>query len=322
MANLTKAEILWTRKCPLNCSFCAMKQPIPRAPTYKMIEGLHRLKNLDCRFIAIYGASPLHDFEGLPKYIKTAEDLGILTTIITDGIVSNSKEKIEKLYHHGLRSLTVSYDFVAYDNDSKTKTEKALPLVHWFNSLPNIRDVEIVATVTSQNYKDILQNLKKVIDKKIWFSFDFIHPDRKQSGTKCRGDALNLLMKPNGVKAFCKGIQSYKSQGFKIHPSNPLLQYMVENPNIVSKFQWNCSNQEFPSWITIDADGTVLPCDDFYTSRQWKVWNLDEKAFSDFTGFYRKEIKSKCPGCFWTTHYDAWLIKKGYSSFDNYVHKY
>lgn len=316
--NLVKAEILWTRKCPLKCSFCAMaRNDIPKAPIKKMVEGLKNLKGLGCRFIAIYGASPLYDFDGLPEFIYSAEKMGILTTVITDGIVKDHKRKLMELYDSGLRSLTVSYDFVPYDEASKTKSNKGWPLVEWFSKFPDIRDVEVVATITKNNYRFILSQLYSGMLKDYWFSFDFLHPDRGQSGTKCKGDGNNLLMKEEGIANFCDELLQMNTN---IHQSNTLLARLREAPEIAAKFEWKCSNKEFPSWLTIDADGTVLPCDDFHTSRKFKVWNI-AKEFTDFKLFYKKEVEEKCPGCFWTTHYDAWLIKKGQYQFENYIHK-
>ncbi|MFH1290083.1 MAG: radical SAM protein [Nanoarchaeota archaeon] len=317
---ITKAEILWTRKCPLRCSFCAMPNDVERAPVEKMIEGLRRLKDLECGFIAIYGASPLYDFDGLPEYINAAEGMGILTTVIVDGAVSDSQKKLQTLYDFGLRSLTVSYDFFPYDKFSKLKSDKGLELLNWFVTLPDVRDVEIVSVVNVKNYVEILSGLLAG-DQKTWFSFDIVHPDRGQPGTKCQGNAQEFLLDPMQIRLFCQTLLKIKRRGYKIHQSEMLLKFMGAHPEVVARFGWKCSNKEFPSWLTIDADGTVLPCDDFHTIRDYKVWDLGKKEFEDFTRVYKKEVAKYCLGCFWTTHYDAWLIKKGKVKFGEYVHE-
>jgi len=316
---ITKAEILWTRLCPLKCSFCAMPNDTPRVNTDKMIQGLRHLRNLGCQFVAIYGASPLYDMDGLDDYIREAEGLGIKTTIITDGIVKDHKGKIQTLYDAGLRSLTMSYDFVPYDKWSKLKTDKAIDLISWFIELPDIRDGEIVATVTAQNWQTILEQLPD-IDKRIWFSFDFVHFDRGNPGTKVQGYNPALELSNDDVRSFCSGLLELREQGVRVHQSEPLLRHLVEFPYMVTQYAWKCHNNNFPSWLTIDADGTVLPCDDFHTDRRWKVWELTEEKFEEFTEFYAKEIETKCAGCFWSTHYDASLIKEGVVPFENYIH--
>lgn len=324
---LVKAEILWTRVCPLRCSFCSMPNDITaRAPVEKMIDGLYRLKELGCGFIAIYGASPLSDFEGLPDYIHAAEKIGILTTVITDGIAKNHKEKLQQLYDAGMRSLTCSYDFVPYDVSSRTKSNKGYELARWFATLPDIRDVEIVSTVTNQNFTAIIETLPRILNiishEKAWFSFDIVHPDRGQPGTKCRGNAKELRLSSDELRLFASAMLQEKEMGVHIHQSTNVLKWMRDHPAVASNFEWNCAREKsFPAWLTIDADGSVLPCDDFHITRNVKVWELNEFVLDELSKEFSQQVQTHCPGCAWTTHYDALAIKDGSHTFSQYVHQ-
>jgi len=321
---LVKAEILWTRKCPLSCSYCAMPNDTERAPVASMIAGLSNLKELGVGFIAIYGASPLYDFEGLPEYIKAAEDMDILTTVITDGVQAGHRGLLEELYDSGLRSLTMSYDFVPYDNASRIKTGRAFALVDWWLGLPDIRDVEIVATVTSENYDTIINALPQIFMNypKLYFSFDFVHFDRMNPGTKCKGQANDLALTNQMVADFCNAMLEFKIvKDFNIHASLDVLRKFADNPTIVTEYSWSCATDNFPSWVTIDADGTVLPCDDFHVDRSLKVWDIDELKWTLWKHRNKKDVEDFCNGCAWNTHIDADLIKGGQVSFLGYVHK-
>jgi len=303
-----------------------MPNDTKRCSTKKMIQGLTNLKNLGCKFAAIYGASPLYDFKGLPEYVKAAEDMGILTTIIVDGIGGEKdKEKIKQLYDAGLRSLTVSQDFVPYDKSSKRKSQAGLKLLDWFYKLPDIRDIEIVTTITNQNYKEIESTIYDFLEKywpKLWFSFDFLHLDRGNPGSKCKGMSKELLLTDSQVNSFAYNLIDQMQIESRIHQSKDFLIKCVNDPKFVTEFRWKCApNDVFPSFLTIDADGTVLPCDDFHTDRHWKIWNFGEKEFAEFKEFYSKEIETKCKGCCWSTHHDAALIKRGKKGFNSYVHK-
>ena len=305
-----------------------MKNPdIDKAPVELMIKGLRNLKKLGVNFLPSYGASPLYDFDGLPEYIKAATDLGIYSTVIVDGVGGDKdKEKIKTLYVNGLRSLTVSYDFHPYDISSSAKSAMALPLVKWFSKLSDIRDVEIVSTVTKDSYTSIMYFIKSMLENhpKLWFSFDFLHTDRGNPGTKCRGKESELLLSADEVKEFSTHLLTLKQNGYRIHQSVKFLEKCIKNPEIATLFNWKCApDKVFPSWLTIDADGSVLPCDDFYTDRSWKIWDFDITDFQDFTEFYSKEVKNKCKGCGpWSTHYDAHGIKRGDGlKFNNYIHK-
>jgi MoaA/NifB/PqqE/SkfB family radical SAM enzyme len=127
--NIVKAEILWSRTCPLSCSYCAMPDGRKNSPTIEQwCEGFRQLKKLGCSFAAFYGAEPLHDFDKLPEVIQFAEDIGIHTTVITSGVSTDARSKLKTLYEHGLRSLTTSYDEVYLDSSSKVKTNFAVEI--------------------------------------------------------------------------------------------------------------------------------------------------------------------------------------------------
>ena len=339
---LTKAEILWTRKCPLTCSYCAMiDYDFPQAPILKMLQGVDRLKALGCGFFAIYGASPLYsgEFNNLPAFIQHAENSGILTTVIVDGIDKATKEKLTLLHKHGLRSLTCSWDGmpiaparagilpVHVDKQTRHKSQIGVDLVGWFASEfeGHVRDVELVATVTKKNWDHILIRLPELLKRGIWFSFDFIHPDRDQPGSKAKGDGWGLVFEDNftgqrNVRDFAAGLLALKSMYGHVHQSSEYLRALLDDPGIVTCMKWKCTGETFPSWVTIDADGTVLPCDDFWTERNFKVWDFDEQALEDFSALYELEIMTACPGCAWSTHWDAVRIAESGEGFDQYVH--
>lgn len=328
---LVKAEILWTRKCPIRCSYCAMVDypEIRKAPLELMLQGVDRLHALGCGFFAIYGASPLYDFEGLPQFVEKAEGLGILTTVIADGVDAKSFDRLEELYAHGLRSLTVSYDGSSaeenLDKAVRLKGLKGLELLKKFRMAhSDLRDVQITATVTKMNWRGLLEILEPLTSSGIWFSFDFVHPDRGQPGTKCKGDASGLKFEPGdelSVVEFAQGLLFLKKAGVKVHQSEEYLQWCMEHPGDVTSFRWSCARTPvFPAWLTIDADGTVLPCDDFAAVREFKVWDLDEGQFVAFSQKYKDEVLLRCPGCAWSTHWDAVRIKERGASTSSFFH--
>lgn len=338
---LTKAEILWTRRCPLKCSYCAMiDYDFPKAPLEQMLEGVDRLADLGCGFFAIYGSSPLwgNEFDGLPEFIQKAESRGILTTVITDGIDKKTKEKLRVLYEHGLRSLTVSFDGGESphasreakwaDRHTKLKSSRGLDLVRWFrDEFDDLRDVEVVATVTKLNWRNLLEWIPILSAEGIWFSFDFLHPDRGHPGTKCKGDGGDLLFRDTPedkaeVAQFVAALAHLRHDGALVHQSKHFLEMVGYSPEVVTQFSWKCSAaNNFPAWVTIDADGSVLPCDDFFTDRGLKVWDLDEQTLMELGIFYRAEVEEKCKGCAWSTHWDAVRIRDTGEGFDSYTHQ-
>ena len=118
--NLVKAEVLFTRKCNLSCPSCAMKtdkyDELDLDGWKKAFQGL---KDIGIPFAAIYGSEPLCRFNDLLEIVNFAEnDLGIMVTVITNGILLNY-EKMTKLHEAGLRSLqSVAYFIEAFGGGS------------------------------------------------------------------------------------------------------------------------------------------------------------------------------------------------------------
>jgi MoaA/NifB/PqqE/SkfB family radical SAM enzyme len=331
---IIKAEILWTRICPLQCGYCSMVDGRRNSCSIEEWKaGFTELKKLGCSLVAIYGAEPLHDFDKLPETIQFAEELGIHTTVITSGVVSHLNEKLKTLYEHGLRSITASYDAVSQDLSSQKKSLKAREVVNTFRSFGPVRDAAIVVTLTRQNYSSLPLIIETMSEKNIWTFFDLIHPDRGQPGSKVKNTDLNLLFMPEDMVSLCNVLQTVKgmkSKGLLCHTSTTFLEtvkiagaFWLQNPSYPhAPYMWNCSDYDcFPSWITVDCNGTVYPCDDFQPKdiSIIKVWEIAE-LWNRFCKIWKPVVKERCPGCLWNTHIDAHLIKRGLLPLTDYIH--
>jgi len=341
--DIVKAEVLWTRKCPLRCGYCGMPSNLKRAPVDLMCEGVDRLVDMGCKLLVIYGASPFYDPEDLDVYIRHATNRGLYTTVIVDGVVVDSDEIFDRLYKEGLRSLTVSCDLGAegVDRSVQMKAWQGLHLLRKvFDRYKDLRDCEICSTVTRRNIHLYLEDLGSLLTpggeshvisrwmrKGVWFSFDVVHPDRGQPGSKCRGGAeafrfgvedRDLML----LRGFASLLIQLKERGYPVHQSEKFLQWVVSNTEDYVTFRWNCGYEDvFPSWLTIDADGTVRPCDDFCTpGEELKVWEIDEGKIKRWVERQSEGIRSLCPGCSWSTHIDAMFVKRGEVEVDHYVH--
>ena len=327
---IVKAEILWTRVCPNKCPYCAMatgkKNSVSLLDWYT---GIDNLKNLGCGFIAFYGAEPLADYTLLPDVVRYAEDQGIKTTVITSGMVSKIDYKISNLYNFGLRSLSMSYDITPISDDSWKKSQLALPLLYDFKHYyRNVRDAAAIVTLTSLNYTLLPDTIVQLTREGIWTFFDFIHWDRGNPGTKCRNypglDRLKFTEEdiPNLLQVLEK-VQELKEKGYLAHTSKSFIQMISLNPAILRYYGWNCACQDsFPSWVTIDCDGTVFPCDDFQPRSEVPLIPVTElyERWDEFKTKWKNIVRNGCSGCLWNTHIDAHFIKQGIIPFSDYVH--
>lgn len=334
--NIVKAEILWSRKCLLKCSYCAMADNRDnRIVLEGWKKGFEQLKKLNCDFLAIYGAEPLEEFEKLPTVIGYAESIGIHTTVITSGITKELNYKLKQLYEHGLRSITTSYDMVSLDTSSSLKSSKALEVIKTFRSFGEIRDAAVVATLTKKNFHLLPETIEQMSSKGIWTFFDLIHFDRGQSGSKVRNTDVTFenVFQKDDFKALADVLSeviSMKKRGYLCHASEIFLNKIIDEHDKV--YEWNCADEKcFPAWVTIDCDGTVYPCDDFQPTifkypngtekeiSMIKMWNLYEE-WDKFCNTWKKVIMGNCPGCCWNTHIDGIAIKQGLLPLSDYIH--
>lgn len=330
---IVKAEILWTRQCPLKCSYCSMADGRKNELSVEEWKyGMVNLKALGCGFAAFYGAEPLCDRpEDLAEVVGFAESIGIHTTVITSGIVPHVEEIVEMLYKKGARSLSTSYDIEACHKHAQAKTDKAIPLLNHFRSFGPVRDVAAIATVGEHNFSMMPEAVIRLSKENIWFFFDILHPDRGQPGSKCAGTGEPYLIKSwDMFSKILNVMMDLKESGCLCHTSKPFMKFIqfLTDEKVAGKEyyrSWNCGlDPKFPGWLTIDVDGLVYGCDDYQPRIYGEVPPITiteiYHKFDEFTKLWKPIIRKNCPGCLWNTHFDTFEIIEGRIPFSDYVH--
>lgn len=288
-------------------------------------KGIFNLKELGCKFIAFYGAEPLLEFKKLKDVVQYAELMDIDTTIITNGTIVKTKDKLREMNEMGLRSLSMSYDPLPLDKSSQIKSLKALDTLLWFKNLKNIRDVAAIATVTTANYKNLPEMVEVMSKHGIWTFYDIYHYDRGQVGSKTSNRAFEFEFKDWEVRDIVNvlsKVNQMKKDGYLVHTNQHYIDILKKDRNILMNYDWNCADyDQFPSWVTVDCDGIVYPCDDFQPKlvEPFHVTKLADR-WELFSTKMRLMTKAICPGCFWNTHVGAHAIKGGIENINDYVH--
>jgi radical SAM protein with 4Fe4S-binding SPASM domain len=287
--------------------------------------GMNQIRNLGATFAAFYGAEPLEDFKNLPEVIQHAEGIGIETTCITSYYFNETcKERLKRLYDAGLRSLTTSYDPIAYDKDSEKKSAQAIEMLEFFQSLGSIRNVAAVVTVTTDNLKTLPDTARMLTAKGIWLFCDLMHWDRGQPGSKCQGPKMPWHLDDFDIHEFSNVFQTMlnlRDTGYLVHMDAHTIK-TIKNDGL--QYKWNCAEcEEFPSWVTISPSGIVYPCDDFKPDTKVKFDMTEiEKKWTQFSAYWRKKVKKQCPGCLWCTHIQSHNIKGGILDVEAFIHEH
>lgn len=312
-----KAEILFTRYCNISCKYCGMKRKnVAEISMELWRKGLENIKALGCDFCAIYGAEPLTRFERLKQFLKECTEIGIKNSVITNGI-GLTRDKFAELYQSGLRSITLSCDawvpcdLHCPDEETTEKSRQAIRIISLLKTLEDefpMRDIEVIATLTKKNLRQFPDMLRFFSSQGVWTSFDFIHSNRQMRGSKCPpisviGDLLFSPADDPEVLAIFDEVRKLRQEGCLLHQTEGTLDFLMRDANY-RRQTWHCS---YPGWISVDADGSLLGCDDFPDKvlGTFKIWEL-EKNWETFRGVWRERVKH-CQGCAWTTH---WMSEK------------
>lgn len=145
-----------TLNCHLDCSGCNVKsvrnkRRIPELTTEEIFKVEDRLSQAGTQWVDITGGEPLSR-EDLLYIIAHASELGMLTTINTNGGVDQGNLDKEKLDWRqradaGLKGATFAFDGIGQKNDSRV-IELAAYLVHTTHIIGGVRTV-----VTKDNLK-------------------------------------------------------------------------------------------------------------------------------------------------------------------------
>jgi MoaA/NifB/PqqE/SkfB family radical SAM enzyme len=285
---LTKAEILFTRRCPLRCSGCAIYRvdekgisdhkhsDIEEAPMEDWYRAIDNLSQLGCGFMAIYGAEPAQVPERIAMFLRHADLRKIPNSVITSG-VGLSEKMLDMWWDNKLRSLTMSVDALvdgiatqASNKSSRIKTDKAYTFLTYFidkyGKDPEFRDVEACMTLTRKNYHALPTLIQALSARGIWLHWDLVHADRGQPYSKVEtvDDLHELIFRDedkNELRKVLEEVKSLKDKGCLIHPSKASIDVMSSDAGL--SYQWQCCSskkEEFIGMVTLDVNTVVRPC--------------------------------------------------------------
>jgi len=333
--DLLKAEVLITKRCNLNCSFCKIPKDIKERDELNLEEWKEAFRivyeDLGASFIAIYGGEPLcldkDKLLDIIENLSSYREKGKSYTLISN-CIGLTNEYMDEMIDKGLDSFTASMDTLdeneSLDNISKIKSRKGLNTLLKFKE-KGIRDVCGIITATKKNIKNIPQTVKYLSDKGIWVGIDVIHYRKGNTDLPKKSQVEELLLTrgdmPIIIEVADKLIRM-KKEGYLIFPTYEVLEGW-KNPNYIIDLNWKCGTNH-PYCITIDSNGTLMECDSFRGSRikKYKIFDLPNK-WKEFKKDYFDDVCYECLGCFWSTHFCAEDIikKKGVKYYQHETNK-
>lgn len=307
---LIKAEWLINRVCNLHCTYCAIVRGSPERPRRpemtqtQMRDGIQALLQLGCQFIAIYGGEPFLSPLLLPM-LKHCKKVGMKNTVITNGSCWNA-DWTARYIGMGLESVTVSMDALdPLPGDTKDDEKRRQDAMRVMKDLsqyvePGLYlDREVSVTITPRNLDVVVALTRFWTEQGVWVSYDFVHVGSHPGTKRARRYSpwwTGSDDERRKVEAVAKEIKAIGAATGRVHTA----EFVIDKwPQQYNRMDWHCSR---PAWVSVDCDGSMLPCDDLEDPdvAKIKVWDL-KKRWTEFEELWTAAVP-KCPGCFWSTH--------------------
>ena len=281
---ITKAEVLITRRCNIQCGTCRVIEPaldLFGKPTM----GAHAEMSVErwCRaydvifdcmgasFSAIYGGEPLvfgddklcEIFKHLAKKRNGQRDF----SIISNGIGLN-RTRAQRFLRAGLESWTSSVDCYTEeelgDKHMNGKTRAGLRALELTKQL-GYRDTMAIVTITARNLDYVIPTVEFLCKQGHWVGIDVLHYQRGDgqytfSSTREQMFKMGVLLGPGHMDKLSSIADTLmeRHSDLLVFPTMRVLEMMKEQRYAVD-LTWKCTPAHA---ITVDYNGLIGLCDD------------------------------------------------------------
>lgn len=305
---VVKAEWLITRRCDLQCSYCAVRDRSSlvgsELPTNILEDTIQMFGELwPGAPMVVYGGEPTTRSD-LPALLRKGRSCGVKLPVISNSYrVSNNLFYARGLVDAGLDNWSVSFDGLAHeqcvDEHSFQKSVAGFSSLIMFRDGFGLRDLVACVTVTRRNIEALPDFLRTFTRLGVHSIFTPLHVGGPEYHYG-RGDPSELPSQEQ--------VERISSIMYEMVSS---AQYLCSNdagwflvwPDHFLRQDWKCRDKGL---LTIDADGSLRYCVDiaFRDEDRMFVWELKtESGRNKFLEIIQKE--PPCHGCLWNPAYES-----------------
>lgn len=294
------ANIIVTRKCNLDCTYCFVRKPTKEELSATQTrEVIDKLYFLGCRFVDFTGGEPTLRND-LPELVKHASQKPMVTRITTNGTLL-TPEYIETLAKAGIDIINVSIDStVAFDQSMKDYIRSRKIITDLTKARERFGfEIETNLTMTRKNLDRVTETIKLMHDLEIPIAICIVIRNTYSNAPMDE----DLLFKSSEDKErlfrTLDEIKKLKRQQYNI--IDPM-QYFDDIKRFVSgNLNWQCLAGTYS--LSVDCDGRFQLCY-LLPAEPSSIFEIDRSYYKTYAGI-RKERMSTCSAlCLHNCGYD------------------
>jgi len=243
-----------TYRCPLHCVFCY--NPVDYAKQHEELDTKHWMRvlnegrELGAAQLGISGGEPLlrNDLE---EIVKEARSLGYYINLITSGIGLTEK-RIENLKNAGLDHIQLSFQDSTKEMNDFLSSTKTFELKNKVADLIKKYDYPMVLNCVL--HKLNIDHIREILDMAENMGAEYVELANTQFYSWASLNKKQLMP----TKKQCNHAEAVAME-FRERLGNKMKIYFVM-PDYYSKRPKKCMNGWGNVFITVQADGMVLPC--------------------------------------------------------------
>ena len=300
--NPITAGVILTRRCNLNCKYCAI--PDRRAtelPAKDWLRAIDIIADFGIRKINFIGGEATL-YKDVREVVSHALKKIEYCSLITNGI--KGYPVVKDLLSLGLKNVSFSLDTADVENSiSPIKAKAGLELIKALDKDNLLKDNNLTAycVINKTNIGTIPALVEYLSDKNVGTYFLPFHWSKDEKYEHRKADCGLAVCNDEKLDILLHKLLEMKKSGYLIRNSvaffNAIKQY-------IDRLDWKCS---YLSELRIDSDGKMMCCCD----KQGQVHNTytifdlkEEKVFRQFLQDRKKDADACC-GCLWPSSYEA-----------------
>ncbi|MCK4234719.1 radical SAM protein [candidate division WOR-3 bacterium] len=289
-----RSDIVLTYRCNNNCEHCYVgrKKPFPEMETEDWKKVIKKLWKIGIPHITFTGGEPTLR-EDLPDLIAYAEDIGLVTGVITNGRLL-SKELVRNLVNAGLDHIQITIE--SYNAETHNKMVQADAWKETVAGIKNSLDSPLYVltntTLTTDNSNEIEEHIKFLKNtglEKFAYNSIIYSGNGRSVGTGIEEEKIGSYV--NRIK---KKAEEVELDFIWYTPTH----YCVFDPCIAGVGLKQCSAAKYN--IAVEPNGDVIPCQSYFETMgnilndPWDmIWNSDVALYLRNNEY----VEEKCKVC-------------------------